>query len=62
VLAVVNSGLLGTYAALLGGGVNGSLILFFGLLLTLVIVLYDRFIGDCRSKFDPPEPTPTEGV
>ena len=45
VLAAVNSALLGIYAALLGNDVNRSLVLFFGLLLTMVIVLYDRFLG-----------------
>ncbi len=46
VLAAVNSALLGIYAALLGNDVNRSLVLFFGLLLTMVIVLYDRFLGE----------------
>ena len=46
VLAAVNSAVLGTYAALLGSDINRSLVLFFGLLLTMVIVLYDRFLGD----------------
>jgi hypothetical protein len=45
VLAVVNSALIGTYAALVGSSLNRSLALFFGLLLTMVIVLYDRFLG-----------------
>jgi lysylphosphatidylglycerol synthetase-like protein (DUF2156 family) len=45
VLAVVNSALIGTYAALVGSSLNRSLAFFFGLLLTMVIVLYDRFIG-----------------
>ena len=45
VLAAVNSALLGIYAALLGNDVNRSLVLFFGLLPTMVIVLYDRFLG-----------------
>jgi hypothetical protein len=44
-LAVVNSALIGTYAALVGGSLNRSLAFFFGLLLTMVIVLYDRFLG-----------------
>ncbi len=46
VLAAVNSVLIGTYSALLGSDVNRSLILFFGLLLTMIIVLYDRFLGE----------------
>ena len=45
VLAAVNSAVIGLYAALLGSDVNRSLVLFFGLLLTMVIVLYDRFLG-----------------
>ncbi len=45
-LAAVNSILLGIYVALLGNDVNRSLVLFFGLLLTMVIVLYDRFLGE----------------
>jgi hypothetical protein len=46
VLAVVNSALIGTYAALIGSSLNRSLAFFFGLLLTMVIVLYDRFLGE----------------
>ena len=46
VLAAVNSAVIGLYAALLGSDINRSLVLFFGLLLTMVIVLYDRFLGD----------------
>ncbi len=45
ILAVVNTVLIGAYAALLGSDLNRSLAAFFGLLLTMVIVLYDRFIG-----------------
>jgi hypothetical protein len=52
VLALVNSVLIGTYAALVGGSLNRSLAFFFGLLLTMVIVLYDRFIG---QRTDTPE-------
>jgi hypothetical protein len=46
VLAAVNTVLIGAYAALLGGDLNRSLAAFFGLLLTMVIVLYDRFLGE----------------
>ena len=46
VLAVVNSAVIGLYIALLGNEVNRSLVLFFGLLLTMIIVLYDRFLGE----------------
>jgi hypothetical protein len=53
VLAVVNSVLIGTYAVLVGGSLNRSLAFFFGLLLTMVIVLYDRFIGQ-RTADSPP--------
>jgi hypothetical protein len=50
---VVNSVLIGTYAVLVGGSLNRSLAFFFGLLLTMVIVLYDRFIGQ-RTADSPP--------
>jgi hypothetical protein len=53
VLAVVNSALIGTYAVLVGSSLNRSLAFFFGLLLTMVIVLYDRFIGE-RTAENPP--------
>jgi len=52
VLAAVNSALLGLYSALLGSSLNRGLVLFFGLLLTMVIVLYDRFLGE-RLDRDP---------
>jgi hypothetical protein len=55
VLAVVNSALIGTYAALVGNSLNRSLAFFFGLLLTMVIVLYDRFLGR-RIALDAEEP------
>jgi hypothetical protein len=45
VLAAVNSAVIGLYTVLLGNEVNRSLVLFFGLLLTMVIVLYDRYLG-----------------
>ncbi len=50
VLAAVNSAVIGLYAALLGDSVNRSLVLFFGLLLTMVIVLYDRFLGERAAR------------
>jgi hypothetical protein len=44
VLAIVNTLLLTVYASLVGDGeVDRSLALFFGLLLTILIVLYDRY-------------------
>jgi hypothetical protein len=44
VLAIVNTLLLTVYASLVGDGeVDRSLALFFGLLLTVLIVLYDRY-------------------
>ena len=46
VLAVVNSVLIGTYSAVLGSDINRSLVFFFGLLLTMIIVLYDRFLAE----------------
>ncbi len=46
VLAAVNSALIATYAALLGATLNRGLALFFGLLLTMVIVLYDRYLSE----------------
>ncbi len=45
-LAALNSVVLFTYASLLSDEVNRSLVAFFGLLLTMVIVLYDRFVGE----------------
>jgi hypothetical protein len=50
VLAAVNSAVIGLYSALLGDDVNRSLVLFFGLLLTMVIVLYDRFLGERAAR------------
>jgi hypothetical protein len=49
VLAAANSALIATYAALLGATLNRGLTLFFGLLLTMVIVLYDRYL-DQRAE------------
>ena len=50
VLAAVNSAVIGLYTALLGNDVNRSLVLFFGLLLTMIIVLYDRFLGERAAR------------
>jgi hypothetical protein len=50
VLAAVNTVLIGTYAALVGDGLNRSLAAFFGLLLTMIIVLYDRFLGERAAR------------
>ena len=50
VLAAVNSAVIGLYTALLGNDVNRSLVLFFGLLLTMIIVLYDRFLGERAGR------------
>ncbi len=46
VLGLVNAAVLSIYAQLFGDELNRSLSLFFGLLLTMVIVLYDRFLGE----------------
>jgi hypothetical protein len=46
VLAAVNSVLLGLYVGVLIDDVNRSLVLFFGVLLTMIVVLYDRFLGE----------------
>ena len=35
-----------TASALLGSEVNRSLVLYFGLLLTMIIVLHDRFLAE----------------
>ena len=47
---MVNSVLIGTYSALLGSDINRSLVFFFGLLLTMIIVLYDRFLGERPAR------------
>ena len=59
VLAVVNSVLIGTYSALLGSDINRSLVFFFDLLLTMIIVLYDRFLSEraTRTKANAINPT-----
>ena len=46
VLGVINSALIGLYAALLGNTLNRGLALFFVLLLNMIIVLYDRYLGE----------------
>jgi len=47
VLSAVNVALLLTYAAVVSdNGVNRSLAVFFGLLLTMIIALFDRFRGE----------------
>jgi hypothetical protein len=61
VLAVVNTLLIGTYAALVGGSLNRSLAAFFGLLLTMVIVLYDRFLGERAANPSITRPGPSTG-
>ena len=43
VLTVLNAVLLGVAAQIIGDGLNRGLSLFFGYLLTMIIVLYDRF-------------------
>ena len=45
-----DSGLIGTYSALLGSDINRSLVFFFGLLLTMIIVLYDRFLAERPTR------------
>ena len=58
VIVIVNSALLSLYASLLGNGddLNRSLTLTFGFVMTVVIVLYDRFRADHLAKpsFSPP--------
>jgi len=49
-MCAANSVLIGTYSALLGSEVNRSLVLFFGLLLTMIIVLYDRFLAERPTR------------
>ena len=39
-----------TASALLGSEVNRSLVFFFGLLLTMIIVLYERFLGERAAR------------
>jgi hypothetical protein len=52
VLGVVNAVVLSIYARLFGDGLNRSLSLFFGLLLTMIIVLYDRFLGARTGRLE----------
>ncbi len=54
VIAAVNSALVSTYASLLGNGLNRALTLVFGVLLTVVIVLYDRFRAEYIARTEPP--------
>jgi len=49
-MCAVDSGLIGTYSALLGSDINRSLVFFFGLLLTMIIVLYDRFLAERSTR------------
>lgn len=49
-LTALNTMLLGIYALLAGSSLNRSLVFFFGLLLTMIIVLYDRFLGERLSN------------
>jgi hypothetical protein len=50
VLAIVNTVLLVVYSSLVGDGeLDRSLALFFGLLLTVLIVLYDRYRPATRN-------------
>ena len=60
VLAVVNTVLLTGYANLVGEtGVNRATAWFFGLLLTMIIVLFDRFRSERLARIPPaPDPTP----
>jgi hypothetical protein len=50
VLGLANSALLSVYASLVGDGLNRALTLFFGLLLTVIIVLYDRFRHERETR------------
>jgi hypothetical protein len=64
VLAVVNSALLVGYGALVSdGAINRAAAVFFGMLLTLVITLYDRYRGmrldRLRSEGEQNEPAPS---
>jgi len=50
VILVVNTALLSLYASLLGNDLNRALTIVFGLVMTVVIVLYDRFRADYLSR------------
>ena len=39
-----------TASALLGSDINRSLVFFFGLLLTMIILLYDRLLGERAAR------------
>lgn len=54
VIAAVNSALVSIYASLLGDGLNRALTLVFGVVLTVVIVLYDRFRAEYIARTTPP--------
>jgi hypothetical protein len=63
VLGILNTIVLTIYAQLFGDELNRALALFFGLLLTMIIVLYDRFLGERTGRLErvrgiEPEPTP----
>ena len=54
VLAVVNTGLLTVCSRLVGEtGVNRATAWFFGLLLTMIIVLFDRFRTERLDRIQP---------
>jgi hypothetical protein len=50
VILVVNSALISLFASLVGDGLNRALTLTFGLVMTVVIVLYDRFRADYLTR------------
>ncbi len=50
VIGAINSAVLSLYATLLGNGLNRALTLVFGFVITVVIVLYDRFRADHLAK------------
>jgi hypothetical protein len=65
VLALLNAIVLSVFAQLFGDGINRALSLFFGLLLTMIVVLYDRFLGERTGRLarrdrgiEPVAPTP----
>ena len=63
-IALVNSALLSLYASLLGDGLNRALTLTFGFVLTVAIVLYDRFRADYLARTarpDDPAPATSSG-
>ena len=54
VIVAFNSALLSIYASLLGDGLNRALTLTFGFVMTVVIVLYDRFRSDYLERTTTP--------